>query len=51
VSPRPYWRGYLKLSLVSCLIALHAACTFTLTWWDSTGQNIDGTRVLWSCWA
>jgi hypothetical protein len=26
VSPRPYWRGYLKLSLVSCLIALHAAC-------------------------
>jgi hypothetical protein len=26
VSPRPYWRGYLKLSLVSCPIALHAAC-------------------------
>jgi DNA end-binding protein Ku len=27
VSARPYWRGYLKLSLVSCPIALHAACT------------------------
>jgi DNA end-binding protein Ku len=26
VSPRPYWKGYLKLSLVSCPIALHAAC-------------------------
>ena len=26
VSPSPYWRGYLKLSLVSCPIALHAAC-------------------------
>jgi non-homologous end joining protein Ku len=22
VSPRPYWKGYLKLSLVSCPIAL-----------------------------
>src|ERR1700752_3384975 len=25
VAPRPYWKGYLKLSLVSCLIALHTA--------------------------
>jgi DNA end-binding protein Ku len=24
--PRPYWKGFLKLSLVSCPIALHAAC-------------------------
>ena len=23
---RPYWKGYLKLALVSCQIALHAAC-------------------------
>jgi non-homologous end joining protein Ku len=23
---RPYWKGYLKLALVSCSIALHAAC-------------------------
>ena len=23
--PRPYWKGYLKLSLVSCPIALYAA--------------------------
>jgi DNA end-binding protein Ku len=29
VSPRPYWKGYLKLSLVSCPIALHAACSST----------------------
>jgi DNA end-binding protein Ku len=26
MSPRPYWKGYLKLALVSCPIALHAAC-------------------------
>jgi len=25
VAPRPYWKGYLKLSLVSCPIALHTA--------------------------
>jgi hypothetical protein len=24
---RSYWKGYLKLALVSCLIALHAACS------------------------
>src|SRR5208337_732904 len=24
---RPYWKGYLKLSLVSCPIALHTACS------------------------
>jgi DNA end-binding protein Ku len=29
VSSRPYWKGYLKLSLVSCPIALHAACSST----------------------
>jgi DNA end-binding protein Ku len=23
----PYWKGYLKLALVSCPIALHAACS------------------------
>jgi DNA end-binding protein Ku len=27
MSVHPYWRGYLKLSLVSCPIALHAACS------------------------
>jgi DNA end-binding protein Ku len=27
MSAHPYWRGYLKLSLVSCPIALHAACS------------------------
>jgi len=25
VAPRPYWKGYLKLSLVSCPIAVHSA--------------------------
>jgi DNA end-binding protein Ku len=24
---RPYWKGYLKLALVSCPIALHVACS------------------------
>ena len=24
---RPYWKGYLKLSLVSCPVAVHAACS------------------------
>src|SRR5437867_3058161 len=24
---RPYWKGYLKLALVPCPIALHAACS------------------------
>jgi DNA end-binding protein Ku len=24
---RPYWKGYLKLALVSCPIALHTACS------------------------
>ena len=27
MSPRPHWKGYLKLSLVSCPIAVHAACS------------------------
>jgi DNA end-binding protein Ku len=26
---RPYWKGYLKLALVSCPIALHGACSTT----------------------
>ena len=26
---RPYWKGYLKLSLVSCPIAVFAACSST----------------------
>jgi hypothetical protein len=25
VAPRPYWKGYLKLSLVSCPVAVHSA--------------------------
>ena len=27
MAPRPYWKGYLKLSLVSCPIALHTAAS------------------------
>ena len=34
---RPYWKGYLKLALVSCPIALHAAC--------STGDRIAFRQV------
>ena len=29
VPPRPYWKGYLKLSLVSCPIALYTAASST----------------------
>lgn len=28
MAPRPYWKGYLKLSLVSCPIALHTATSY-----------------------
>jgi DNA end-binding protein Ku len=34
---RPYWKGYLKLALVSCPIALHAAC--------STGERIAFRQI------
>jgi DNA end-binding protein Ku len=27
MAPRPYWKGYLKLSLVSCPIAVYTATT------------------------
>jgi len=27
MAPRPNWRGYLKLSLVSCSVALYSATT------------------------
>lgn len=29
MAPRPYWKGYLKLSLVSCSIALYPATSST----------------------
>ena len=29
MAPRPYWKGYLKLSLVSCPIALTPATSST----------------------
>jgi DNA end-binding protein Ku len=29
MAPRPYWKGYLKLSLVSCPIAVFSATTTT----------------------
>jgi DNA end-binding protein Ku len=34
---RPYWKGYLKLALVSCPISLHAAC--------STAERIAFRRI------
>src|SRR5271166_2863327 len=27
MAPRPYWKGYLKLSLVSCAVALYPAAS------------------------
>src|SRR6476469_583422 len=29
MAPRPYWKGYLKLSLVSCPVALYSATSAT----------------------
>ena len=29
MAPRPYWKGYLKLSLVSCSVALYSATSTT----------------------
>jgi non-homologous end joining protein Ku len=37
MSPRPYWQGYLKLSLVSCPIAVHAA--------SSTAERISFRQI------
>jgi len=34
---RPLWKGYLKLALVSCPVALHAAC--------STSERSKGAAV------
>ena len=56
---RPYWKGYLKLALVSCPIALHAACTAERIAFrqinKATGNRLrqqlidEGTLVLFSC--
>jgi DNA end-binding protein Ku len=35
--PRPYWKGYLKLSLVSCPIALYTA--------TSSGERVAFRQV------
>jgi len=37
VAPRPYWKGYLKLSLVSCPIALHSA--------TSSGERVSFRQI------
>jgi DNA end-binding protein Ku len=37
VAPRPYWKGYLKLSLVSCPIALHTA--------TSSGERVSFRQI------
>ena len=44
---RPYWKGYLKLALVSCPITLHVACSSA----ERTQINTaTGKRSgVWSC--
>jgi DNA end-binding protein Ku len=37
VAPRPYWKGYLKLALVSCPIALHSA--------TSAGERVSFRQI------
>jgi DNA end-binding protein Ku len=37
MAPRPYWKGYLKLSLVSCPIALYAA--------SSSAERVSFNRI------
>jgi DNA end-binding protein Ku len=37
MAPRPYWKGYLKLSLVSCPIALHSA--------SSSGERVSFRQI------
>src|SRR5262249_20100726 len=37
MAPRPYWKGYLKLSLVSCPIALHTA--------TSSGERVSFRQI------
>src|SRR3954447_3240086 len=37
MAPRPYWKGYLKLSLVSCPIALHSA--------TSSGERVSFRQI------
>jgi len=42
---RPYWKGYLKLALVSCPIALHAACSTAETHRLQADNKATGNRV------
>ena len=39
MAPRAYWKGYLKLSLVSCPIALYPASSSAFTRGASTATN------------
>src|SRR4051794_12010389 len=42
---RPYWKGYLKLALVSCPIALHAACSTADRIAFRQGNKATGNRL------
>ena len=44
MAPRPNWKGYLKLSLVSCSIALYPATSASER--VSFSRVIDETRAL-----
>ena len=41
MAPRPYWKGYLKLSLVSCPIALTPATSVHREGFVPPGQQAD----------
>src|SRR5215468_3299096 len=43
---RPYWKGYLKLALVSCPIALHAACSSAERIAFREAIEIESTHVI-----
>jgi hypothetical protein len=43
MAPRAYWKGYLKLSLVSCPIALFPATSEEARWWGHSPEGTDFT--------
>jgi len=45
VAPRPYWKGFLKLSLVSCAVALYPAIKTTEKIRFNTLNRATGNRV------
>jgi DNA end-binding protein Ku len=46
MAPRPFWKGYLKLSLVTCLVAMTPATTHNETVRFHTLNRMTGNRVV-----